>query len=399
MAPRNSPLRNLSIFGSTGSIGQNTLKIAARFPRQFNVRALAAKQSVELLAQQIQVFKPDLAVVYDADHAGKLARLLPEQSGVTILHGDAGYAQAATLDGVDLVVTALVGAAGLKPTLAAIEQGKDIALANKETLVMAGELVMERAAQSGSAILPIDSEHSAIFQCLSGQRRQDLKKIILTASGGPFRSWEAQRFSGITVEQALDHPNWSMGPKITIDSATMMNKGLEVIEACHLFNVGVEAIEVLIHPQSIIHSMVAYRDGSVLAQLGIPDMKTAIAYALSYPQRLAIGQPAPDWAAIGRFTFETPDLEKFSCLALGFAAGRKGGTAPATLNAANEAAVAAFLNRKIAFTQIPRIISRVLERHVFNAAPQLADILTADAEARRLAGELIARELPEADNQ
>jgi 1-deoxy-D-xylulose-5-phosphate reductoisomerase len=342
-----------------------------------------------MLAEQIGRFNPDLAVVYDDAHAQKLEQLLPANSGVKILHGDEGYHQSAVLEGVDLVVTALVGSAGLKPTLAAIETGKDIALANKETLVMAGNMVMSMAAETGSRILPIDSEHSAIFQCLEGQGQLALERIILTASGGPFRTWHAEKFDQITVEQALDHPNWSMGPKITIDSATLMNKGLEVIEACHLFQVGVDSIQVLIHPQSIIHSMVAYHDGSVLAQLGVPDMKTAIAYALTYPERLPIKQPLPDWAALGQFTFEDPKLDKFPCLSLAFDAVRQGGTAPAVLNAANEAAVSAFLTHKIPFTQIPSIIDTALQRYAHQSQPALTDILNADREARRIALGLI----------
>ncbi|MGB5984247.1 MAG: 1-deoxy-D-xylulose-5-phosphate reductoisomerase [Desulfobacterales bacterium] len=383
-------MRCLTILGSTGSIGQNTLNIAARFPERFQIRALAAKQSVELLAAQIRKFTPRLAVVYDADHAQRLAGLVADINGLDIVYGVEGYCEAAMLDEVDLVVAAMVGAAGLKPTLAAIDQGKNVALANKETLVMAGELVMARAAETGSRILPIDSEHSAIFQCLEGQRRGALQRIILTASGGPFRTWERARFAEITVAQALDHPNWSMGPKITIDSATLMNKGLEVIEACHLFQMPAASIEVLIHPQSIIHSMVAYHDGSVLAQLGVPDMKTAIAYALSYPERLQLGQPLPDWSDLGQFTFETPDLDKFPCLALAFAAMGRGGTAPAVLNAANEAAVAAFLNHQLAFNQIPQIIEGALELYSHQDSPELADILQADQAARTIAEARIA---------
>ena len=384
-----STIRNLSIFGSTGSIGKSTLKIVARFPHRFRIRALAAKKSVDLLAEQIQTFRPDLAVVHDGKYADKLAALMPPDCNTEILHGPEGYRQAAGLAEVDLVVAALMGAAGLEPTLAAIEAGKDIALANKETLVMAGELVMSRAAAAGIRILPIDSEHSAILQSMEGQRREDLDRIILTASGGPFRNWNADQFAEITVAQALDHPNWSMGPKITIDSATLMNKGLEVIEAHHLFQVDMDAIEVLVHPQSIIHSMVAYRDGSVLAQLGVPDMQTAIAYALSHPERLPLGQPLPDWSRLGQLTFEAPDLVRFPCLKLAFAAARQGGTAPAVMNAANEIAVAAFLNGQIGFTQIPKIISKVLETYPHCETPRLAQILSADGGARRRAEELI----------
>ena len=269
-------MKCLSILGSTGSIGRNALSIVARFPDIFSVKALAAGKNVELLADQIRRFGPELAVVRDESTAGDLKRRLPTGSAVTILHGPEGYCRAAAYDPVDVTLTAVVGAAGLQPTLAAIEAGKSIALANKETLVMAGEIVMSRARKKGVAILPVDSEHSAIFQCLQGQRRADVSQLLLTASGGPFRELPRKEFGGITRQQALKHPNWSMGPKITIDSATLMNKGLEVLEARWLFDFDHHHIRVVVHPQSIVHSMVAYRDGSIIAQLGIPDMKGAI---------------------------------------------------------------------------------------------------------------------------
>ena len=287
----------------------------------------------------------------------------------------------------------MVGAAGLAPTIEAITSGKTICLANKETLVMAGKHVMDLAREQGVDILPIDSEHSAIFQCLEGNRREDLARILLTASGGPFRTRPRETFGEIKLEDALRHPNWSMGPKITIDSATLMNKGLEVIEARHLFNVSLEQIEVVIHPQSIIHSMVAYRDGSVIAQLGIPDMKGAIAYALSYPERLALGQPTPDFAQIGRFDFQKPDFDRFPCLALAFEAARKGGTLTAVLNAANENAVEAFLEKKIKFTDIPEIIADTMKRHAVVPDPALEEIMAADSWARETAGESIGQHL------
>jgi len=286
------------------------------------------------------------------------------------------------LPSADIVLTAVVGAAGLAPTLAAIDAGKDIALANKETLVMAGDIVMKRAAQQGVKILPVDSEHSAIFQCLSGQRREDFEKILLTASGGPFVNKPIEEFAQITPEQALKHPNWQMGRKITIDSATLMNKGLEVIEAKHLFAVSQEQIEVVVHPQSIIHSMVAFKDGSVIAQLGIPDMKGAIAYALSYPERLALNQPLPDFAKIGSFTFQSPDTKKFPCLALAFEACKIGGTLPAVMNAANEIAVDAFLNKELSFMQIPEIIKKTMDKHQIIAHPEMDEIIEADRWAR-----------------
>ena len=300
-----------------------------------------------------------------------------------------GYRRAATLETVDMTVTAMVGAAGLMPTLAAIEAGKTIALANKETLVMAGDLVMQRAAEKGVKILPIDSEHSAIFQCLQGERRDDVAKILLTASGGPFLKRPREDFSRITVAEALKHPNWQMGQKITIDSATLMNKGLEVLEAKCLFGVSRQMIEVVIHPQSVIHSMVAYRDGSIMAQLGIPDMKTAIAYALSYPQRLPLRQPLPEFNGSRPLTFDQPDLEKFPCLALAFSACEVGATLPAVLNAANEVAVTGFLNQLIEFVDIPAVVEQTMDSHAVVSNPELADILEADRWARAQAEELI----------
>jgi len=289
-----------------------------------------------------------------------------------------------------VTLAAIVGAAGLMPTLAAIDAGKTIALANKETLVMVGEVVTRRAAERGVAIFPVDSEHSAIFQCLHGQRREDVDRILLTASGGPFLDRPIGEFANITPEQALRHPNWSMGAKITIDSATLMNKGLEVIEAMWLFGVAPEKIRVVVHPQSVIHSMVAFRDGAVIAQLGIPDMKTAIAYALSYPERLALGQPLPDFAGGAGLTFREPDLEKFPCLAFAFDASRTGGTLPTVLNAANEVAVHAFLEKRVAFNAIPRIVGRTMTAHTVVNHPTLEAIIGADRWARQAAGELVS---------
>jgi len=382
-------MKNLSVLGSTGSIGQNTLYIAEKFPDKFQVKALAAKSKVEILAHQIEHFKPEMAVVYNDKYAAELKRLLGPGNDVEILCGEKGYCAAAALDSADTVVSAMVGAAGLKPTLAAIEAQKTIALANKETLVMAGEIVMQKAAENKVDILPIDSEHSAIFQCLLGNRKQDLQKILLTASGGPFFNVPKEIFKTITAEMALKHPNWSMGPKITIDSATMMNKGLEVIEAKHLFGVSEDRIEVVIHRQSVIHSMVSFKDGSVMAQLGIPDMKTAIAFALAYPERLPLGQPEPDFGAIGALTFGTPDTEKFPCLALAFQASRQGGTLPAVLNAANEIAVQAFLEHRIGFVQIPELVQKTMLNHAYSEYPSLADIIAADGWAREYAKNLI----------
>ncbi len=382
-------MKNLSILGSTGSIGCSTLEIAARFPDRFRVRALAARKSVQRLAEQIQRFEPQIAAVIDADTADELFRLLGPGLPVEILHGDEGYRAAATLDSTDAVVGAMMGAAGLKPTLAAVDAGKDIALANKETLVVAGDLVMTAAREKGVRILPVDSEHSAIYQSLSGQRRQDLDRILLTASGGPFLRTPADEFKGITASRALKHPNWEMGRKITIDSATLMNKGLEVIEACHLFAVTPDRIEVVVHPQSIVHSMVVYVDGAVIAQLGLPDMKVAIAYALAYPERLDLGIAAPDFPTIGTLDFERPDTGRFPCLALAFEAGRKGGTLPAVLNAANEIAVEAFLNGRAGFTDIPKIVESVMGRVAHVDSPDLEALLTADGAAREEAQKML----------
>ena len=383
-------MKNLSILGSTGSIGRNTLQIVERFPDRFNVSALAAHSNVDLLAEQIQRFRPDLAVVSDRQRAEQLANRLPESGRPDIRWSTDGYLTAASLDSVDTVVTAVVGSAGLLPTLAAIDAGKDIALANKETLVMAGELVMERARQKNAAILPVDSEHSAIFQCLAGNRHQDLHRILLTASGGPFLDKPTELFDKITPDDALRHPNWQMGPKITIDSATLMNKGLEVIEAKWLFGTPLEQIEVVIHPQSIVHSMVAFCDGSVIAQLGIPDMKGAIAYALSYPQRLPLEQPLPDFTSGSALTFRQPDLDKFPCLALAMDAAARGGTLPAVLNAANEIAVGAFLESRLRFSGIPNVIGQVMQQHETADSPGLEQLLEADRWARQTAGQLIA---------
>ena len=378
-------MKSLSVLGSTGSIGCNVLNIVAQFPRALTVQALAAKSNIELLARQIERFRPAIAVVFDENCVRELKALVDSGSEVDILCGEHGYLAAAALESVDMTVTAMVGAAGLKPTLAAIDAGKTVALANKETLVMAGDLVMQRAVENKVDILPIDSEHSAIFQCLQGERREDVDKILLTASGGPFYTRAREEFNEITVAEALQHPNWQMGSKITIDSATLMNKGLEVIEAKCLFGLSRQMIDVVIHPQSIIHSMVAYHDGSVMAQLGIPDMKVAIAYALSYPQRLPLHQPLPQFDASQSLTFEKPDLEKFPCLRLAFEACETGGSLPAVLNAANEVAVQAFLDQSIRFVDIPTVVAQTMDGHDTIAEPDLADILEADRWARQRA--------------
>ena len=379
-------MKSLSILGSTGSIGTNALKIAEMFPDRFRVRVLAAKNNINMLAEQIRIFSPDFAVVFDEKSALTLKKNI-SGSGVEILFGKDGYRAAASYAPVDMVIAAMVGSAGLIPTLSAIDAGKNIALANKETLVMAGEIVIKKADERGVKILPIDSEHSAIFQCLAGHRKEDMQKIFLTASGGPFLNLPLNEFDRIKPEDAINHPTWQMGRKVSIDSATLMNKGLEVMEAGYLFGVSPDDIEVVVHPQSVIHSMVSYKDGSVIAQMGIPDMKGAISYAMSYPERLSIGQPLPDFEAIGSFTFQKPDYEKFPCLGLAYNAGKTGGTLPAVLNAANEVAVEAFLNRRISFRNIPEVIEKTMGRHFVIAYPALSDILEADIWARRIAEE------------
>lgn len=382
-------MKGLSVLGSTGSIGRNALAIAAQFPECFRVKTLAAGRNVALLAEQIRAFEPEAVAVLDEACARELISICGGGHRTRILTGAEGYAAVAAWDSAQITLSAIVGAAGLKPTLAAVDAGKTVALANKETLVMAGGLVTARAAERGAAILPVDSEHSAIFQCLLGQRREALQQILLTASGGPFLGRPKEAFNTITREETLRHPNWSMGAKITVDSATLMNKGLEVLEAKWLFGVPERMIRVVIHPQSVIHSMVAFHDGSVIAQLGIPDMKTAIAYALSYPERLPLGQPLPDFSAGSALSFQDPDSERFPCLGLAFEAGRIGGTLPAVLNGANEAAVAAFLEGRIGFTGIADIVARVMGRHTLVAAPALEDILDADRWARSTAREFM----------
>jgi 1-deoxy-D-xylulose-5-phosphate reductoisomerase len=382
-------MKSLSILGSTGSIGTRALSIVARFPDEFRVVALTAHTNLAALARQIVRFAPQLAAVCDAEHARRLKALLPATSTVEIVFGEAGYIEAACCATADMVLGAMVGAAGLTPTLAAIDAGKDIALANKETLVMAGAIVMRRVAAQGVALTPVDSEHSAIFQCLAGRGPNSVREILLTASGGPFLRRPATEFDTITPEDALRHPNWSMGSKISIDSATLMNKGLEVIEARWLFDVGFERIRVVVHPQSIVHSLVTYADGAVMAQLGIPDMQGAIAYGLSHPRRLPLDLPAPDLARLGQLTFEAPDLERFPCLALAFWAGEQGGTCPAVLNAANEVAVAAFLERRLPFTGIHAVVDGTLSRHDAGPGDDLEQITAADRWARRTARGLI----------
>jgi len=379
-------VKKLAILGSTGSVGEQTLAVAEAFPDRFRVTALAAGRNVEKLAEQVRRFQPTLVSAGDAMLADALrARLSGEASLPRIVHGDAGLIEVATHD-ADLVVAALVGAVGLEPTLAAIRAGRDVALANKEVLVMAGAPVLREVKARGVRLLPVDSEHSAIFQALAGQRHEDVFRLILTASGGPFRTWSAERIEHATLADALKHPNWSMGPKITIDSATLMNKGLEVIEARWLFDLPPERIEIVVHPQSIVHSLVEFVDGSVLAQLGLPDMRVPIAVALAHPERLPLDLPRLDLAKAERLDFEAPDRVRFPAVELPFAALRGGEAAPAVLNAANEVAVAAFLDGRIPFAEIVATNASVLESHLAeaggHAVRDLADVRAADAWAR-----------------
>lgn len=387
----NTQRRHLTVLGATGTIGVNTLDVVARHPERFKVVALTANCQVEKLYKQCLQFEPEYAVMLDSACAEELRfKLRQAGRGTQVLSGMAGLEQVSALPQVDTVMAAIVGAAGLKPSLAAARAGKRVLLANKETLVMSGALFMEAVRNHGAELLPIDSEHNAIFQALPRDFSGDLAhrgvtRILLTASGGPFRNTPLHDLENVTPQQACAHPNWVMGKKISVDSSTMMNKGLEVIEAHWLFNASAEQIEVVIHPQSIIHSMVEYADGSVLAQLGNPDMRTPIAYALGFPERIAAGVAPLDLFKIGRLDFEKPDFQRFPCLALAFQALRQGGTAPAVLNAANEVAVAAFLDEKIAYRKIPGLIEEVLGEIPIGRADTLEDVLAADEAARRAA--------------
>ncbi|MDH4318851.1 MAG: 1-deoxy-D-xylulose-5-phosphate reductoisomerase [Desulfobulbaceae bacterium] len=375
-------MKKISLLGSTGSIGKNVLEVVRNFPDRYRVRAMSAGRNIELLAAQVLEFRPEIVSVAMGEDIDKLAALLPDDYRGRLFHGDEGNVAVASNPGSDTVVTAVVGAVGLVPTLAAIRAGKDIGLANKETLVMAGRLVMQLAAKHRVRILPIDSEHNAIFQALEAGRREDVSRIILTASGGPFRTKSAGDLVTVTPKQALAHPNWDMGRKISIDSATLMNKGLEVIEARWLFDVGSEAINVVVHPQSIVHSLVEYVDGSVVAQLGIPDMKIPIAYALSYPQRLNLGLSRLSLSQCGRLDFEEPDHERFPALKLAYKALEMGGVMPAVLNGANEVAVDAFLDQKIRFTDIAAVVARTMDAAEQGDELVLEEILAADSWAR-----------------
>ena len=376
-------MKTVTILGSTGSIGRRTLELVAAFPEQFRVGGLTARGSdVGLIAQQVRAHRPAAVALLDRAALDRLARELPAPRP-ELLGGAEGLEAIAGSVDADVVVSAMVGAAGLVPTLAAIHAGRTIALANKETLVMAGALMTRAAREQGVRLLPVDSEHSALFQCLAGAAPREVRRLVLTASGGPFRGKSRATLETVTVEQALRHPTWRMGAKITIDSATLMNKGLEVLEAHWLFGVPFERIDVVVHPQSIIHSMVEFVDRSVLGQLGMPDMGIPILYALTYPDRLPCPAPALDLVALGSLTFEAPDEEAFPCLALARQAGQAGGAAPLVLNAANEVAVAAFLDRRCGFLDIPRLIGDALDGHAGAAVDDLGACLALDADVRR----------------
>jgi 1-deoxy-D-xylulose-5-phosphate reductoisomerase len=381
-------MKKLCILGSTGSIGVSTLEIVAAHPDQFRVVALTAGNNLVRLEEQIRRFRPELVAVISPDSARHLRQTFGSD-GPRILSGVEGLVACASCPAAEMVVSAIVGAAGLVPTMAAIEAGKDIALANKETLVTAGALVTEAVARRGVRLFPVDSEHSAIFQSLQGHRMEDVRRLILTASGGPFHRCPSAELHDVTPADALDHPNWNMGRKITIDSATMMNKGLEVIEARWLFDIPGDRIAVHIHPQSIVHSLVEYVDGALIAQLGIPDMKTPIAYALSYPKRLPLDLPPLDLCREKDLSFEEPDPVKFPCLTLAYEALERGDSAPAVLNAANEVAVEAFLNKEIGFLDIPAIIRATLDAHQVQVLTHIDKVLKADLWGRREARRLI----------
>ncbi|MEH2142418.1 1-deoxy-D-xylulose-5-phosphate reductoisomerase [Nostoc sp.] len=379
-------MKAITLVGSTGSIGTQTLDIVTQYPDQFRIVGLAAGNNVEMLAAQIRQFRPKIAAICSEDKLPALKEAIIDLDPQPILlAGDAGVIEVARYGDAQTVVTGIVGCAGLLPTIAAIEAGKDIALANKETLIAGAPVVLPLVEKHGVKLLPADSEHSAIFQCLQGVPKGGLRKILLTASGGAFREWDVEKLAEVTVADAIKHPNWSMGRKITVDSATLMNKGLEVIEAHFLFGLDYDNIEIVIHPQSIIHSLIELQDTSVLAQLGWPDMRLPLLYALSWPDRIYTNWEPLDLVKAGNFTFSEPDHQKYPCMQLAYAVGKAGGSMPAVLNAANEQAVALFLSEKIRFLDIPRCIEWVCDRHQNDnrANPSLDDILAADKWARQ----------------
>ena len=386
-------MKQVAILGSTGSIGCNTLRVIEAFNTEFGVAALGAGSQVELLAEQIEQFRPRVVSVSDEAAADKLRYELKKRNVIDspkIFTGIDGLSEVATVEGAEIVIGAVVGALGLLPTYRALELGRRVALANKETLVVAGELMTQAAERFGAELLPVDSEHNALHQCLRGEKRHELKRLILTASGGPFRNASREEIEQATIAQALNHPTWRMGAKITIDSATLMNKGLEVIEAHWLFNCSADEIDIVVHPQSVVHSMIELVDGSIIAQLGVTDMRHAIQYALTYPDRMTSQLPPLDLATLSKLEFFPPDSEKFPCLKLAYRALRTGGTMPAVLNAANEVAVAAFLTEKISFGDIPRLIQSACDAHQVEPALSLNVVLSADQWARNWVGDSIA---------
>lgn len=381
-------VKKLAILGSTGSIGTQALEVVRENNELYEIYALTANENVELLIRQAIEFQPDAVVIANKSKYETLKEALKDQP-IKVYAGAEAIAQIVQSEPIDVVLTAMVGFSGLIPTISAIKSGKAIALANKETLVVAGELIKSLALEHRTPILPVDSEHSAIFQCLVGEGNNRVEKLILTASGGPFRTWNIDQLAYVTKAQALKHPNWDMGAKITIDSATMMNKGFEVIEAKWLFDAKPEEIEVVVHPQSIIHSMVQFADGSVKAQLGMPDMKLPISYAFSFPDRLASQSPRVDWSKCTKFTFEQPDLERFRNLSFAYEAMRIAGNMPCILNAANEIVVDAFLKEKVGFLQMSEIIEQTMQKCSFVGQPTYDDYIQTDLEARRIASELL----------
>ncbi len=379
-------MQTLTILGATGSIGLSTLDVVRQHPDKYQIIALTAYKSVEQMVKLCNEFQPQFAVMVDENAAEQLSQKISKN--IIVLAGKENLNKVASLPNVTTVMASIVGAAGLLPTLAAAKSGKRVLLANKESLVMSGQILINTVKENGATLLPIDSEHNAIFQCLNGQDRKGLERILLTASGGPFRTWKYEDLQKVTPSQACAHPNWSMGRKISVDSATLMNKGLEVIEACWLFDLPPEKVTVVVHPQSIIHSLVEYNDGSLLAQLGNPDMRTPIAYSLAFPQRISSGVKSLNLFEISRLDFEQPDLKKFPCLRLAFEAMKQGGTATAILNAANEIAVEMFLNEKLSFIEIPKVIEETLNHCKIEEAIDLKTILNADQQARETAKEL-----------
>lgn len=386
----NKEIRHIAILGSTGSIGTQTLDIISEYPDRFKATVLTARRNWRLLAEQARRFRPRMVVITEEEAYGKLCDALCDIP-VEVACGAAAIEEAASLPEVDVVVTAMVGYSGLLPTVAAIRSGKTIALANKETLVVAGEIITRLVAEHGTSIVPVDSEHSAIFQCLVGESTSRARKILLTASGGPFRSLSARQLETVTVADALHHPNWSMGAKVTIDSASMMNKGFEMIEARWLFGCPADKIHILVHPQSIVHSMVEFVDGSIKAQLGVPDMHLPIRYALGYPDRLPSDAAPLSVSQMSTLTFEEPDYEKFPLLGYAFEAIKTGGNMPCILNAANEVAVQAFLEGKIKFTEMPVLVRAAMDRVPLNTAPELHDLVETNAEALRISKDVLER--------